>query len=172
MLKKRWPLWVAGAMWLVLLGLRLRPVALDVETSTHAAKEASAFVYVELRGEVHHPGIYKVSADSRVFDVFKRAGGLTDHADLSHINQTQTVYDGWLLIVPSHTESTASNLGKLSLNHATADELESLPGIGPATAEAILKARDQAPFKTIDDLLEVPGIGPATLSQIEALITP
>ncbi len=172
MLKKRWPLWVAGAMWLVLLGLRLRPVALDVETSTQAAKEAPAFVYVELRGEVHHPGIYKVSAESRVFDVFKRAGGLTDEADLSQINQTQTVYDGWLLIVPSTSESSAATSGKISLNHATAAELESLPGIGPATAEAILKAREHTPFTSIDDLLEVPGIGPATLSQIEALITP
>ena len=172
MLKKKWPLILAGACWLVVIGLRFDGFTSPSEESVHASPPAQAFVYVELRGEVNAPGIYKVADSSRLFDVIHRAGGLTDEADISTLNQTQTVYDGWLIIIPSTDEHPSSLDKKISLNHATASELETLPGIGPATAEAIIQARSERPFKTIEDLLDVPGIGAQTLANIETLITP
>lgn len=173
MLKKKWPLVVAGACWLFVIGLRLAPlIPTGPEERVQAAPPETAYVYVELRGEVTRPGVYKVAATSRLFDVLQRAGGLTQAADISTLNQTQTVHDGWLILIPSLNQSAPIESGKVSLNHATASELETLPGIGPATAEAIIKARSEAPFKTIEDLLDVPGIGAQTLANIEALITP
>lgn len=172
MWKKKWPLILAGACWLVVIGLRVDRFTARSEEKVHASLPAQTFVYVELRGAVNAPGIYKVAEHSRLFEVIHRAGGLSDDADISTLNQTQTVYDGWLIEIPSHTDQAASNGGKISLNHATASELETLPGIGPATAEAIIQARSERPFKTIEDLLDVPGIGAQTLANIETLITP
>lgn len=164
---------LAGACWLCVIGLRLAPLIQTVpEERVHASPPEISYVYVDLRGEVQRPGVYKVASESRLFDVIHRAGGLTQAADMSQLNQTQTVHDGWLIHIPSVHENMPTSDGKISLNHATASELETLPGIGPATAEAIIKARSAAPFQTIEDLLDVPGIGAQTLANIEALITP
>lgn len=173
MWKKKWPIVLAGGLWLMVLGLRFQSfISPSPEESLQASRPTESFVYVDVRGEVRRPGVYKVTSDSRVFDVLKRAGGLTDAADLTHINQTQVVHDGWLLKIPSTHSGETPTSDKISLNQANAKELETLPGIGPATAEAILKARESAPFQTVEDLLDVPGIGTQTLANIKALITP
>ena len=173
MRKKGWPLIGAVALILVYLGLNLSPLSKPHTLDAPTPASGPTFIFVEVRGAVVQPGVYKMADTSRVFELFQRAGGLLDEAFLGEINQTQVIQDGQLIRVPTTAESQPSNGSNLvSLNHASQGELEQLPGIGPATAEAIIEARQVTPFQTIEDLLNVPGIGPTTLTNIRALITP
>ena len=158
------------------------------ESSGHGdGKGTTAVVYVT--GEVAKPGVYTVVAGSRVNDVVDRAGGLTDRADRGQTNLAAPVADGDHVHVAGVGEQTgnsgkqtgtpgsrgrgaagAGSPGKrLSVNINTADaaELQRLPGVGPATAAAIVTWREKnGPFRSVDDLLDVSGIGKATLSKI------
>jgi len=136
-------------------------------------------VVVAAAGAVAHPGVYTVKAGARVVDVLQAAGGATPEADLDRVNLAAKVADGERVYIPrkgeagdagaavagSPTGSSASAV--VDLNTATAAQLEALPGIGPATAQAILEYRTQhGRFRSVNELLEVRGIGEAKLAQI------
>ena len=159
------------------------------------AASASGAVFVHVLGQVVVPGLYEVPAGSRLVDVVAAAGGFTPEADQGGVNLARTVTDGEQVRVPAVGEAPpaapAPGTGGVAaggggaaaagpaagsvvhLGAATAAELETLPGVGPATSAAILTWRDEhGGFRSVDDLLEVPGIGEKTLEKLRPLVAP
>jgi competence protein ComEA len=147
---------------------------------------------VHVVGAVLRPGLYAFVENSRVQDAITAAGGLTSDAQVDALNLAARLEDGQQLRVPAISEvarptatsranfrvlpsppATATAQGNLiNINTASAEELASLPGIGPTTAQRIVEHRtENGPFQRIEDLLDVAGIGPATFDSIQALIT-
>ena len=136
-------------------------------------------LHVHAAGAVMQPGVVTVPAGSRVTDVVAAAGGAAADADLDQVNLAAPVTDGERVYIPHHGEVgvalNASSSGGptaaeviVDLNQADETQLESLPGVGPATAQAIIDYRTQhGRFRSVDDLLNVRGIGPSKLSQIK-----
>ncbi|KGX93560.1 competence protein ComE [Pontibacillus halophilus JSM 076056 = DSM 19796] len=132
--------------------------------------------YVDVKGEVVKPGVYEASLGDRVQDVINRAGGIKETGNPYSVNLAQKVVDEMVILVTNQEESTgqreagspSSQDGKVRINQATQEELETLPGIGPSKASAILQHREEhGPFKKVEDLLEVSGIGESTLQNIQ-----
>jgi competence protein ComEA len=143
-------------------------------------------VTVYVVGSVARPGVYTVPAGSRVAQALEVAGGATLSADLVRVNLAEWVVDGQQIYVPGQVEVTtpvlptavaSSDRGivapakKVNINTAGAQELESLPGIGPAIAGRILEYRtSHGPFRTIEELQKVRGIGEVTFARLRELI--
>lgn len=134
--------------------------------------ENKSSIMVDVKGEVHQPGVYEIDADARVNDVIKLAGGFTEQADPMPVNLAQKVHDEMTIIVPEIgddlvvTGSIGTNR-KVRINSATQAEIETLSGIGPSKAQAIIQYRDEhGLFVEIEDLLNVSGIGAKTLENI------
>jgi competence protein ComEA len=138
---------------------------------------------------VVRPGVYRVPNGARVEDVVTAAGGPSADADLQAVALAARVTDGSRVYVPRQGESPPAGMATavatsagpavtsptlaapLDLNQATEDELDLLPGVGPATAKAIVDYRTaHGPFSSVDDLLDVRGIGPAKLDGFRALV--
>lgn len=140
---------------------------------------------VHVAGAVASPGVYHLPATSRVVDAIAAAGGLTAAADTDGVNLAAPVRDGSRIYVPESGEAvpvvvagaepspgTTLPAGPIDLNAATVEQLDTLPGVGPSTAAAIVAYRDQhGPFAAVDDLGEVRGIGPAKLDALRGLVT-
>lgn len=162
-------------------------------TSGTATSEASAGITVAAAGAVVHPGVYVVPSKSRVADVVAAAGGTLPEADLDQVNLAAKVADADRVFVPRKGQpvppvagdGSAGNGGStvggspsgsadkpVDLNTATAEQLDALPGVGPATAQAILAYRlaHGGRFKSVNELLEVRGIGPAKFDALRALV--
>ena len=133
-------------------------------------------------GAVVSSGGYRLPPGRRVIDAVQVAGGLAGDALPDAVNLAALLTDGERVYVPAVGESVPSLVvgppgttvpaGPVNLNTATADDLDSLPGIGPATAAAIIAHRDQhGPFATVDDLADVRGIGPAKVEALRGLVT-
>lgn len=162
-----------------------------------SALEPVASAYVHVIGAVREPGVVRVPAGSRVSDVVKAAGGLSGDADLSRINLARVVVDAERIWVPVEGEELPAEVvdaaptpgpasgtisettapdgtgageaasAQIDLNTADSATLQTLPGVGPVTAESILTWRtEHGRFSTIDELLEVSGIGPRTLDKL------
>jgi competence protein ComEA len=136
---------------------------------------------VQAAGAVAKPGVYTVPGSARVNDLIAAAGGLAPHADPDQVELAAPLTDGERVYVPrigeaspqpSESSSGASSPHALvDLNSASEADLEALPGIGPALAQAIIDHRSQhGPFRSIDDLAEVRGIGPAKMEQLRPLV--
>ena len=134
---------------------------------------------VQAAGAVTSPGVYRVRGDARVVDVIDAAGGLAPGADPDRLELAAKVVDGERIYVPrvgeplpaSVSRGSATPKGPLDLNTASATDLDALPGVGPATAAAIVSYREHhGAFTSVDQLLEVRGIGPAKLDQIAPLV--
>jgi competence protein ComEA len=155
--------------------------------SATASSPASTRLVVYVVGAVRRPGLYRVATGSRVADAVERAGGLTRRADPAGVNLAAPVADGEQLVVPARLPvavaaaqgapvdgaggSTAA--GPVQLSVATAEQLDSLPGIGPVTAEKIVEYRTaHGAFRSVDELDEVPGIGPSRVEQLRGLVVP
>lgn len=168
------------------------PVAGDPGPTTSTAPTE---VVAHAAGAVNAPGVYRLPVGARVDDLVRAAGGLAPDADPQRINLAAPLADGSRLYVPRIGEpdppavvgpdggapapgtggdgGTGDGPGALvDLNTAGEDELDTLPGVGPATAAAIVTFRDEnGPFAAVDELLDVPGIGEAKLEQIRPLVT-
>jgi competence protein ComEA len=140
-------------------------------------------VVVHVTGAVARPGVLRLPAGARVADAVDAAGGPTADADLAPVNLAARLSDGQRVALArvgdppaagaaaSPDASTPSPDEPVDLNTATTTELEALPGIGPATAAAILEARTRlGRFTRVEDLLEVRGIGPARLEALRARV--
>ena len=148
--------------------------------------------YVDIKGEVLRPGVYEFSCESRMQELIKKAGGFTEEADETKINLAQKITDQMQMIVPNvnskqeggvtegnSEKGNSSNMilsnakqGKVNINTATLEELQTIKGIGKKKAEAILQYRkEHGPFRTKEDLLEVKGIGKKALEAIESQVT-
>jgi competence protein ComEA len=182
----------AGGVWLV----RTAPPATEaslpratttvastpVESPASTVPPTEAVVLVHVAGAVVQPGVYQLSGDTRVRDAIVAAGGPTDAADWNRLNLAAAVGDGAKVYVPVEGEDVpptqqpgpagADGAGlPIDVNAASAAELELLPGVGPATATAIVTERERnGPFLDVDDLDRVPGIGPAKLDALRDLV--
>lgn len=162
------------------------PVASEVGSEVGStANSPASEVTVHVAGEVKNPGVMTLPAGSRVTDAVQAAGGMTHDADPSALNLAQPLNDGEQIKVPkvgepsaqqdtdpNASESTGQTNGKINVNTASEKELQELPGVGPATSEAIIKHREEnGRFETIEQLEDVPGIGPAILERLTPLVT-
>ncbi|WP_436792709.1 helix-hairpin-helix domain-containing protein [Actinospongicola halichondriae] len=135
-------------------------------------------VVVHVAGAVVAPGVQRLPAGSRVIDAVDAAGGLLPDADAGRVNLAAELADGTQVYVPAVGEAAppigaggTDSSGPIDLNIADATALETLPGVGPATAAAILDHRERnGPFVSVDGLLEVRGIGEAKLAQLRDLV--
>ncbi len=137
-------------------------------------------VSIHVAGEVHRPGVHELQAGSRVIDAISAAEGPTERAELDALNLAAFVADGERIYVPAEDEIIAGSMidiaqgvGTLvNLNRASAIELETLPGIGPATAAEIVNDRSaNGPFSSVDDLVRVSGVGPATVEKLRDVVS-
>lgn len=150
------------------------------EVQSPPKSQEEQYIYVDIRGEVLRPGVYKMLEDDRVFHLILRAGGLTDNAYTLTLNQAQKLRDGEAYTIMHHDQAAASAPHEplpsepKRININTADEalFSTLPGIGAATAKNIVAYRDEhGPFDSIEALLNVRNVGPATLEAIRDFIT-
>src|SRR3954452_19302571 len=146
------------------------------------APEGGGRVTVDVAGAVHEPGVYRLSSSARVEDALRRAGGATHRADLSQVNRAAKLEDGRQILVPMRASASLAATGgpaapgaaatpsvPLDLNTATLEQLDTLDGVGPATAQKILDYRTaHNGFGSVDELDQVPGIGPKRLAALRA----
>lgn len=160
------------------------PLAAQSSVVSVSANDASSSLTVHVAGEVLHPGVYSLPSGSRVVDAVEAAGGVTARAHTDAINLAAPLIDSVQVVVPrkgarvvrpsdrSSSPVTITTSTLVNVNSASVSELDDLPGVGPATAQAIVDTRaTKGPFAAAEDLLDVPGIGPAKLAQIRPLIT-
>jgi competence protein ComEA len=145
---------------------------------------APTMLVVDVVGAVRRPGLYRLAQGARIADAVSRAGGATSKADLELINLAAPLADGEQVVVPRRgTAALAAPAGPagargpsggpVHLSTATLEQLDSLPGIGPVTAQKILDYRQKhGAFTSVDGLDAVPGIGPARLDQLKDLVAP
>src|SRR4051812_22595242 len=146
---------------------------------------------VHVAGAVREPGVYRLAAGARVQDAVERAGGAKANGDVNAINLAAKVVDGQQVVVPAKVRGGAASTAvasgggaggagtgappgaPVSLNSATADQLDTLEGVGPATAQKIIAWRTQhGGFRSVADLGQVPGIGPKKLAALKDKVQP
>ncbi|MGA1563426.1 MAG: helix-hairpin-helix domain-containing protein, partial [Pontimonas sp.] len=142
------------------------PVPLPMPTvpAEPSATTPELKVLVHVVGAVEEPGVMSLPENSRVHDALALAGGAREDAELGGVNLARIVYDGEQIIVPRIGDpavvSSGGGSGPISLSRADQETLETLPRIGPATAERIIAWREKnGPFRSVEDLLAVSGIG-------------
>lgn len=150
-----------------------------------APPATQATLVVEVAGAVLHPGVYSLPVGSRVADAIKAAGGYSADVDPrlaeGQLNLAARLVDAQLIHVPRRGEaggaspdaavSAAATAGLIDLNTATAQQLDTLPGVGPVTAQKIIAAREQQPFRSIDDLVTRKIVPASTLAKFRSLVT-
>ena len=134
-------------------------------------------IYVHVTGEVQHPGVYMLPIGSRLFEAVALAGGFRKKADQSSVNLARVLTDGEQLAVLATGQNRAADSGSagtsgVNLNRATAEQLESLPGVGPKLAGRIIDWRTaNGGFAHVADLLEVGGIGDKLYAAIKPMVS-
>ena len=186
---------VLSLVWLTLAGIlvaalrwpRPEPMVIIAPTPSPAPTAAAALLRVHVTGAVLHPGVYSLSPDSRLVDAVTVAGGMAVDADEERINLADRLSDGQQVYVPrrgatvppsptpvsgpaSSARASAADpsaVGVVNINTASAAELETLPGIGPALAQRIVEHREaNGPFAQPADIMAVRGIGEGIYAQI------
>lgn len=149
-------------------------------SSTTNYEEEPKYIYIDIKGQVQNPGVYKLLIDSRLFQLLNLAGGTTTNADILAVNLSLKLYDQQVVYIPSFEDGypiiTEVNDGTstkiININSASLELLDTLPGIGPSTAQSIIDYRKEVgSFNSIDEIMNVPGIGDATYNEIKDLIT-
>jgi competence protein ComEA len=154
-----------------------------------AASASQAVVVVQVAGAVARPGVYSLPAGSRVADAIQAAGGYSTEVDPraaeTKLNLAAKLQDAQLIAVPRRGETasgssgaggasgagTSTTPGLINLNTATAEQLDTLPGVGPATAQKIIASRQEQPFAKVDDLVTRKIVTASTLSKLRSLVT-
>lgn len=178
---------VAGGAFFVARRPASRPIEIIPPPSPTVAPTATAVtLLVHVTGAVVHPDVYSLPEGSRIKQAIEAAGGPTSEADVDRLNLALIVRDGMQVYVPRRGETPAGapavpaggsnpagqSAGPININTASAAELDSLPGIGPAIAQRIVEDRAaNGPFKAPEDLKRVRGIGDALFNQIKERIT-
>jgi competence protein ComEA len=138
-------------------------------------------VVVDVSGAVRRPGVYRMPAGARVIDAMKRAGGAVPGAVVEAINRAARLTDGQQVVVPAQATAEAAGgvsapaaaEGPISLGSATVEQLDTIDGIGPVTAQNIVEYRDQhGGLSSVEQLDEVSGIGPATMESLRSRLQP
>ncbi len=154
-----------------------------VKTDEVDLEEDNSSIVIDIKGAVQHPGVYEVGVNARVFEVIEMAGGLSEKADELAINLASSLQDGMVVYIPFQGETEENQYinpsaveetehTTVNINLASSEELQTLSGIGPTKADAIIAYRDDnGPFTSIDGLLEVTGIGEKSLEKIREEIS-
>jgi len=186
LVKKYYIVGIIGIIVLILIAFTVFPGKEPNEnivfnpTSVIEEEVEEKYIYIDIKGEVMNPGVYKVLDTTRLFQLIALAGGITIDADPLALNYSKKLKDEQVIYIPSITDEYP-NIAELEeeiinelidINRASLEQLDTLPGIGPSTAQSIIDFRDQnGDFETVEDLIEVPGIGEATMNEIRELIT-
>jgi competence protein ComEA len=188
---------VYGAVAVALLLLGARAIRAEgSSTASHGSSSSSALdsgsvsfhpggaagdVVVDVTGAVARPGVYRLPAGSRVTDAVERAGGAGTGALLEAINLAARLADGQQIVVPRRgpggtalaAAGAAAEDGPISLGTATVEQLDTVDGIGPVTAQKIVEYREQqGGLASVDQLDQVSGIGPATMQSLRGRLQP
>ena len=157
----------------------------EAGADTGAEGDEIETVVVDVGGAVNEPGVVELDTGSRVADAIEAAGGLAIDADCTTLNQAQLLQDGQKVYVPKEGEIDASGAlvdsstqeaGQaattlVNINTATLEELDALPGVGPATAQAIIDDREaNGPFASEEDIMRVSGIGEKKYEKLKGSI--
>lgn len=153
--------------------------------------EPAGRIIVDVSGKVHRPGVQRLPAGSRVADALRAAGGVRAGADVTGLNRARILLDGEQVVVglPQAQPAPGAALGAadgsagapgaagpaapLSLNTATKEQLETLPGVGPVLAQHIIDHRTESGgFRSVDELRQVNGIGDRRFADLQPLVQP
>lgn len=145
------------------------------QTETEKAEASETKIYVQVSGAVASPGVYELPEGSRIFEAVALAGGVTEEADASQMNQAQKLSDGEMIYIrhqgeeePEGTVIEQQTDDRINLNTATEEQLMTLPGIGQAKAKSIVAWREaNGGFTQIEDLMKIEGIKEGIYSKIE-----
>ncbi len=178
---------VVGALVFIGVAVRARATQPSIAPPAQAALAspsgsiATGTVFVHVAGAVRHPGLYELPRGARVADALEIAGGVLRRGRVDLLNLAEVVIDGSQVVVPttgkaggvaSSPQPEPSGVSTIDLNVADQAALESIPGVGPVTATAILQHRAElGSFTSLDQLLDVTGIGPATLESIRPYVS-
>ena len=154
------------------------PQSLELEENPQEEEN----LVVDVKGAIKSPGVYEMKLGDRVIDVIEQAGGLHENADSNNINFAMKLVDEMVLYIPIvgeelTPEPTVGGVqnqgdGKVNLNKASEAELQTLTGVGPAKATAIIEYRDQnGGFKKVEEIMEISGIGEKTFEKFKDQIT-
>lgn len=169
----------------------------DGGSTSNGGGDSADVVVVDVGGAVASPQVVRLSAGARVDDAIQAAGGLTEDADTTSLNRASKIEDGAKVYVPREGETASAGTvatevgtgatgvsgsvststgsgssGLVNINTATLEELDTLPGVGPSTAQAIIDDRTQnGPFSSIEDLMRVSGIGDKKFANMKSGIT-
>lgn len=168
---------------------------LEVAQTNTTKETEEKNIFVHIAGCVQKEGMLELSSNSRIADAIEKAGGLTQEADLSDINLAYLLEDGMKIYIPNQNErqennektenipkaentssmqiqDTSTKQDVININTATQEELDTLPGIGPATATKIIEYRkEKGKFKQKEEIKEVSGIGEAKYEKIKEYIS-
>ena len=198
--------YAVGAFALVFLALRFlhhdsggAPVSLEPSAEPKQSRAPAgatggnpsptkALLVVDVAGEVHRPGVYRVPSGSRADAAVQQAGGVTSHAERAAVNLAMPLHDGQQIVVPRHgaapvaaaaggasagTGSAAAPAQPVSLSTATVEQLDTLDGIGPTLAARIVQYRDaHGGFRSVDELRQVSGIGDKRFAALRKAVQP
>ena len=167
----------------------------EENNNTEEDKEETEKIVVHVSGAVKNEGVVELDKNSRVVDAIEAVGGVTENAYMKNVNLAEQLEDGSKIYIPTKEEAenekqntnyitSNSNVGsgssianektksgKININTATAEELDTLPGIGESTANKIINYREEnGKFKSIEEIKEVSGIGDSKFEQIKDLI--
>jgi competence protein ComEA len=193
--RRQLALYAVGLAVVLLLGARYlgRDAAVDQAAGAprpgggeiRVERSGGGPVIVHVAGAVHKPGVYRLSGSARVADAVERAGGATRRADLGGVNLAAKLEDGRQIVVPLRARAgSAATAGAaaagagtsapgaapavpVNLNTATPEQLDTLPGVGPATVQKIVEYREQhGGFGSVDELGQIAGIGEKRLAAL------
>jgi len=197
---ERYKIYIGGFLVLVILAGAVILLWQNKSGKVAGTKDKKSQITVDIEGAVKNPGVYNLADGSIIEDVIQAAGGFSSKVDkekvASELNRAEILSDGQKILIPakgatttnsaanatSQTKSSSQNAsspsttttksGKININTATAEELDSLSGIGPAYAQRIIEYRQShGGFKSIEEITEIKGIGPKTFEKIKNEIT-
>ena len=194
-------LYIIGFVYLFTI-INKKDATIDNNKNNSLNKEvvsSDEYIYVDVKGSVSEPGVYKLKSSSRVVDAIEASGGITEGANTRFINLSKVLSDGDVIVVYSDNEIEAakkeqviyidtpcvceevkndacykeeSTSSKININKASIDELKTLDGIGDAKAKAIIKYREEnGPFSNIEEIKKVSGISESVYTKIKENIT-
>ncbi len=144
-----------------------------VEMTSDESDSVSSEIFIDVTGAVNNPSVVKLPEGSRVYEALDAAGGLCENASVVSLNRASILNDGDKIYIPTKDEevialeTSPSPSGVININKATTELLQTIPGIGPATAEKIIEFRNSnGPFRSIEELMDVNGIGEKTFEKM------
>jgi competence protein ComEA len=160
------------------------PTSASISPESSSTADVDDLIPVYLVGAIQNPGIYRVAKGSYLYELVTLAGGLSENAAVEQINLAFRIDTNQMIRLPSLDEvgegnsttdpgiyPSESGSGLVDINQATLDQLDSLPGVGPSTAQAIISYREKnGPFAAIEELMKIPGIKESRFNALKDLI--